>query len=190
MRVARIGLSAPRLVQLSAQTLAQMPALVLALALTGCGIGGTDDLEAFTEEVRARPPVPLEPLPEIPPVDTFVYEPDGRRDPFVMDDRSLQAATPQTAGGIAPDPLRSKEELEQYALDSLRMVGTLEQDETRWALITTPDGILHRVRVGNYLGQNNGQIIRIDPAQIELTEIVGDGTGHWQERQTSIALRQ
>ncbi|TVQ86653.1 MAG: pilus assembly protein PilP [Chromatiaceae bacterium] len=165
-------------------------ALALILGLAGCGAGGMDDLVVFTEEVKARPAQPLEPLPEIPTVETFVFDPGGRRDPFMMDDQSLQAATPQTAGDIAPDPLRSKEELEQYALDSLRMVGTLEQDDTRWALITTPDGILHRVLIGNYLGQNNGQIIRIDAAQIELIEIVSDGTGQWQKRQTSIALRQ
>jgi type IV pilus assembly protein PilP len=97
---------------------------------------------------------------------------------------------PNTSGGIAPDRLRRREELENYSLDSLKMVGTLEQNETRWALVVAPDGILHRVRVGNYLGKNNGQITLISPEIIQLTEIIGDGPGSWRERESSIALRQ
>ena len=149
-----------------------------------------DDLQSYVEKVKQRPPGPLEPLPEIPQIDTYVYEPGNRRDPFAMDDRTARAAMPGPGDGIAPDPLRSKEELEQFSLDSLRMVGTLEQHETRWGLVMTPDGILHRVRVGNYLGQNNGQITRISPEGIQLTEIVGDGPGSWRERESSIALKQ
>jgi len=158
--------------------------------LAGCGGARLDDLNAYIEDVKERPPGPLEPLPEIPQVDTFVYDPGNRRDPFAMDDRTAQAAMPRDSGGIAPDPLRRKEELEQFSLDSLRMVGTLEQSGTRWGLIVTPDGILHRVRVGNYLGRNNGQITRISPEGIQLTEIISDGPGSWRERESSIALKR
>jgi len=165
--------------------------IVLAtLALTACGDADMDQLQQYTDKVKARPPGPLEPLPEIQQVDTFVYEPGNRRDPFVMDQRSAEAAAPGGAGGLAPDPLRRKEELEQYSLDTLRMVGTLEQNDTRWGLVTAPDGILHRVRVGNYMGQNNGQITRISPNEIQLTEIISDGQGDWRERESSIALNQ
>jgi len=165
-------------------------AAMAALLLTGCGDANLDELTAYAQKVKARPPGPLEPLPEIEPVDTFVYEPGNRRDPFVMDDRSAQAAAPRGDDGPKPDELRRKEELEQYSLDSLRMVGTLEQNETIWGLVTAPDGILHRVRVGNYLGQNDGQITRISPTEIQLTELVGDGTGSWRERESSLALAQ
>jgi type IV pilus assembly protein PilP len=168
--------------------LGTVPLLILLSA--ACGRSGIDELGEYVEQVKQRPPGPLEPLPDIPPVDTFLYEPGERRDPFVMDDRTAQAVIPNTSGGIAPDPLRRREELEQYSLDSLKMVGTLEQNETRWALVVTPDGILHRVRVGNYLGKNNGQITLISPESIQLTEIIGDGPGTWRERESSIALRQ
>ncbi len=165
-------------------------ALLIAMLLGGCGGSDMDELQSYVDKVKQRPPGPLEPLPEIPQIDTYVYEPASRRDPFAMDDRTARAAMPRPSDGIAPDPLRRKEELEQFSLDSLRMVGTLEQHETRWGLVVTPDGILHRVRVGNYLGQNNGQITRISPEGIQLTEIVGDGPGSWRERESSIALKQ
>ncbi len=166
------------------------PALLAALLLAACSGSNMEALQAYIEKVKQRPPAPLEPLPEIPQVDTYVYEPGNRRDPFAMDDRTARAVMPQRGDGIAPDPLRRKEELEQFSLDSLRMVGTLEQYETRWGLVLTPDGILHRVRVGNYLGQNNGQITRISPEGIQLTEIVGDGPGSWREVESAIALKQ
>jgi type IV pilus assembly protein PilP len=167
-----------------------LTALMTALLTSGCGGSGMDELNDYVEKVKQRSPGPLEPLPEIPQVDTYVYDPGNRRDPFAMDDRTAQAAMPRQSDGIAPDPLRRKEELEQFSLDSLRMVGTLEQNETRWGLVVTPDGILHRVRVGNYLGQQNGQITRISPEGIQLTEIVTDGPGVWRERESSIALKQ
>ncbi len=164
--------------------------LALGAALTGCGQADLDELRGYVEGVKARAPGALEPIPEVPLVDTFVYEPGNRRDPFVMDDRTARATMPQQTTGVAPDPLRRREELEQYALDSLRMVGTLERNDTRWALVTTPDGVLHPVRVGNYLGTNNGQITQISPEGIALTEIVGEGPGTWREREARLSLKQ
>ena len=174
----------------SAPSPAWLLALLMVMLLGGCGGSNMDELQSYVDQVKQRPPGPLEPLPEIPRIDTYVYEPGDRRDPFAMDDRTARAAMPRPSDGIAPDPLRTKEELENFSLDSLRMVGTLEQHETRWGLVVTPDGILHRVRVGNYLGQHNGQITRISPEGIQLTEIVGDGPGSWRERESSIALKQ
>jgi type IV pilus assembly protein PilP len=164
--------------------------LALGIALSGCGQAKLDELQNYIERVKARPPGPLEPIPEVPQVETFVYEPGDRRDPFVMDDRTAQATMPQQTNGVAPDPLRRREELEQYSLDSLRMVGTLEQYDTQWALIITPDGVLHRVRVGNYLGKNNGQITQITPEGVAVTEIVGEGPGTWREREARLSLKQ
>jgi type IV pilus assembly protein PilP len=124
-------------------------------------------------------------LPEIQPVDSFVFEPGGRRDPFVID---TQTAAAGKDNGLAPDPLRPKEELESYPLDSLRMVGTVQQQETRWALVQTREGLVFRVRVGNYLGMNNGQIVDITDEAIRLTEIVSEIPGDWRERSATLAL--
>jgi type IV pilus assembly protein PilP len=164
--------------------------LLVSLTLAACGSGKMADLEEYVAEVKARDPGPIEPLPEIEQIDTFVFEPGDRRDPFVLDTQTVELAAVDASGGIAPDPLRRKEELEQYSLDSLKMMGTLEQDGTIWGLVKTPEGTLHRVRSGNYLGQNNGQITRITEDAIELTEIVSDGAAEWRERPAAIALSQ
>lgn len=160
----------------------------LAGMLASCADPDLAQLETYADRIRAREPAPIEPIPEIPPVTTYLYEPDGRRDPFTMDDQSAEVAQ-QNPNGLAPDPARRKEPLEAYSLDALRMVGTLEQYQRRWALITTPDGRLHRVQAGNYLGRNNGQIVEIRPEQLELMELVEEKPGQWQQRQASMALK-
>jgi len=167
-----------------------LAALTAVLMLGGCGDRGRADLEAYVEKVKARDPGPIEPLPDIKQIDTFVYEPRDRRDPFVADTRGQEVAAAGPGSTLAPDPLRRKEELEGYALDSLRMVGTLEQNQTLWGLIRTGEGDLHRVRVGNYMGQNNGQITHIGEDAIELTEVVSDGPGAWREREATVQLSQ
>ena len=55
-------------------------------------------------------------------------------------------------------------------------------------LIRDPDGVIHRVHVGNYMGQNYGHITAIGEDHIDLVELVSNGTGGWMERQASIAL--
>ncbi len=160
------------------------------LMLAGCGEPNLEALQGYIDTVKARSPQPLEPIPALPQVYTFVYEPGDRRDPFLMDDRTAEATMPERGTGVAPDPRRRREELEQYALESLRMVGTLEQHDTLWALIVSPDGLLHRVRVGNYLGRQSGQITQINPERIALTEIIDAGPGRWRERESEISLLQ
>lgn len=165
-------------------------ASLVSLALAGCGSGNMTDLEEYVQQVNRREPAPIEALPEIKAIDTFVFEPADRRDPFVMAGQVSDTSPSVSTSGIAPNPLRRKEELERFALDALKMVGTLEQDDARWGLVRTADGTLYRVRVGNYVGTNNGQITRITDDGIELTEIVSDGTNEWRERQAAIALSQ
>lgn len=163
--------------------------LLLAL-LAGCAGDDLTDLQQYAEQIKAREPGQIEPLPEIQQIETFVYEANDRRSPFSPDDGTMEEDSTKPPSGIAPDPLRRKEELEQFSLDTIRMVGSMEQDESMWALVTTRDGTLFRVQAGNYLGKNHGQITRIAEDRIELTEIVPDGTSGWQERQASIALSE
>jgi len=170
------------------------------LGSVGCGDARLGELQTWLAEIKRLPPEPLDPPPQIKQIDNFLYDDTGRRDPFVMDERSAaESAEARATSGIAPDPLRSKEPLEQYPLDALRMVGTLQWDPNApdaakraevGGLVTTPDGILHRVRVGNYLGRNEGRITLIDEQGIQLTEIVQDGAGDWSERQATLPLTQ
>ena len=89
---------------------------------------------------------------------------------------------------MRPDAERSREFLEQFPLDTLRMVGTMQLGDTNYGLIQTSDGLIHRVVPGNYMGQNDGRISTVTESDIELVEIISDGIGGYLERQAAIAL--
>ena len=160
--------------------------LLLATALaSGCG-RDMADLDAYVAEVKARPGGRIEPLPEIRTFESFAYEPGGARSPFV-------ASMPDDAGGgfpggVRPDQTRKREFLESFPLDTLGMVGTLNLGGTLYGLVQTSDKLIHRVTVGNYLGQNDGRIVAITDSDIQLIEIIPDGLGGYTEREASVSL--
>ncbi len=169
------------------RALAPLAVLGLAALLAGCG-GDGEDLRDYVETVKRQPAGDIPPLPQVKAYEPFEY-PGHRRDPF---DASVVARQllPQKkgGGGVHIDPNRPREYLERFPLDSLKMVGTLQQKGQLWALIRTPDGTVQRVGVGNYLGQNHGRIKRITETGVELVEIVPDGFGGYMERPARIAL--
>jgi len=55
-------------------------------------------------------------------------------------------------------------------------------------LVKDTDGVVHRVHMRNYLGQNNGKITAIAEDHIDLVELVPNGSGGWMERQATVAL--
>ena len=158
--------------------------------LLACASESTTDLELYVEEIKGRQKSTIEPLPEFEPYESFTYQATDLRDPFTEATFSQpRAATRQASGnGITPDFERSAEPLEEFPLDSLRMVGTLEQHDDTWALIKDTDGTIHRMQPGNYAGQNHGKIFRVTEYEVEITEIIPDGIGGWVERQASITI--
>ena len=158
-----------------------------AFALGAC-VGDMDDLDQYINTVKAKPGGRIDPLPEITPYEVFTYiaDAEGLRSPFVPD--SPQAAAGIAAGGTRPDPERSREFLEQFPLDTLRMVGTLQLGETHFGLVQTSDGLIHRVVPGNYMGQNDGRIVVVSESEIELVEIISDGIGGYLEREAAVGL--
>jgi type IV pilus assembly protein PilP len=157
----------------------------LALAVSACG-GNSSELQAYIDEVKARPGGRIEPLPEIQPAPSFVYEAGVRRSPFMPD---VPERGPVGPGSIAgPDPNRPREFLEQFPLDTLRMVGTLSGRSGTFGLVQTSDGLVHRVTVGNHMGQNYGRIATITDAEIQLVEIISDGLGGYIERPAAVGL--
>ena len=141
----------------------------------------------ISNNVKAKPGGRIEPLPEITPYEMFEYVADeqGVRSPFVPD-------TPQSGssagGGTRPDLDRIREFLEDFPLDTLSMVGTLNIGETLYGLVQTSDGLIHRVVPGNYLGQNDGRITDISESEITLVEIISDGIGGYIERDAAVGL--
>ncbi len=166
----------------------------LSIALVGCD-RGQRELERWVEEVRNRPAEPIEPIPPIRTPETFVYAAHDERDPF-RDIRRGRAERPaddlaldDPTDGPQPDFDRRQEYLEEFPLDTLSMKGTITLEGVAFALIRDTEGVIHRVREGNYLGQNHGEVTRVSEERVILTELVPDGMG-WRERSAEIALAE
>ena len=163
--------------------LAVVVSLALAGLLGGCG-GDMDDLLAYIDEVKSRPGGRIEPLPQIKPYQTFSYTAEALRSPFLPDKGPRRAV----ASGPRPIVDRPKQFLEQFPLDTLRMVGALEIEGKTYALVQTPDGLVNRVLPGNYVGQNDGRIVAITESEIRVEELVPDGMGGFFKRSAAISL--
>lgn len=173
-------------------------AAAVALTLSGCGAlfsGGTDELEAYAQEVLQRPGQALEPLPDFRQPQVYLYQSGSAqaKDPFVLFYQSRELDTPSAAQQLTPEQEREivhrvKEDLEEHELDALRMVGSLSFRNVLWGLVKDPDNVIHWVKVGNYMGRNIGKILRITEELIELRELVQDSRGLWEERSASLGL--
>ncbi len=161
--------------------------ILLSGLLTGCGGGDFGDLQSFMDEVNARPKAAIKRLPPFTQVEPFAYEASGYRSPF--EPPVLVKPGPRPTGPqVKPNPNRVKQYLEQYTIASLSMVGTLSQGPSTYGLIQDGEGGVHRVQSGDYMGTDHGKIRSIDEAEIELIEIVPDGTGSWVERIRTVSL--
>ncbi|MDD5266148.1 MAG: pilus assembly protein PilP [Methylococcales bacterium] len=167
--------------------------IVFLTCLSGCGNDDFSDLNHYIAKIKAAPKGKIKPLPEVKDIEAFIFNPNGLRDPFKpIAQPEQQNAVPELSpgGGIKPDSIRRKEEMEAFALETMKMVGTVNMRSTLWGLVKTGDGTVHRVKVGNYMGKNYGKIISISVDKIELMEIVPDKPGRWREQKTSLALTE
>ncbi|MBI3571476.1 MAG: pilus assembly protein PilP [Gammaproteobacteria bacterium] len=166
-----------------------IPLLMVSLCcvtLSGCSSDGLEDLREFIKSAYADKKPRVEPLPEIKTQETFIYNAASLVDPFAS--FNLMPQGQKSASGPRPDPNRRKEPLEDYPLDSLKMVGTLMRGKQAWAVIQAPDGTVHRAQVGDHLGQNSGMINKITEEKIDLIELIQGTMGDWVEREANLAL--
>lgn len=166
--------------------------LILAalFGLAGCS-GGSDfsDLQAYMDEVRARPKGAIEPLPKFQPYEAFTYSAAALRAPFQPPIKVDVTSRQKGSKDVKPDESRVRQFLEGFNIETFEMVGTLGNDGAVFGLVKGAGGV-HRVKIGDYLGRNHGRVMVIDEAKIDVVEIVPDGEGGWLERPRSLTLKE
>lgn len=161
--------------------------LLLALLLAACGGEEFQDLRDFVKNSGAGLRGKVDAPPEIKPYEPFNYDNSiGIPDPFKP--RKPEAQSGSHPGLNQPDLARHREALEEFSLENLKMVGFLYQGKSSHAIIRSPDGKVHRIKVGNYLGQNFGRIIEMTDTEIKIKESIRDSAGDWSERMSSLQL--
>ncbi|WP_448106042.1 pilus assembly protein PilP [Pseudomonas azerbaijanoccidentalis] len=163
---------------------------VLLVVLTGCN-GGDDvsDLDAYMNEMRLRAPGKIEPTPTFRSYPTFTYSAANLRSPFSRQVRIDLAGQRHGSRNVKPDPNRVKQYLEGFNIEQFEMVGTISNASGSFALLRGAGGV-HRLKVGDYLGRNDGRIVAINASQVDVVEIVPDGEGAWLERPRTLPLKE
>jgi len=168
------------------RSLRTLSLVTICVVITACS-QQYDDLKEWIKLQDNDPSLrnKVDPLPDVQTYEPFTYNAAELPDPFTP--RKIEPAkTPGT--GLQPDLTRRKEALEGFPLEGLSMVGTIEQNKIRYALVKGSDGSLHKVKAGNYLGQNFGVILAVNESSVKIKEIIQDGIGGWVERESTLQL--
>ena len=162
--------------------------------LVACAGSGDEELQTWMAEQRSMARPKITPLEEPKKFLPQPYTQRGTIDPFDPQKltRALKRDSTQTAANatlISPELTRRKEPLEAYPLDTMAMVGSLQKAGQPVALVRV-DRLLYQVKVGNYLGQNYGRVMKVTETEVVLREIVQDATGDWIERPATLQLQE
>jgi type IV pilus assembly protein PilP len=160
-------------------------------SLVGCinEANNIGDLKEYTAQIMAKPRGRVEPIPEFKPYESFSYSASAIRSPFRLAVVEEELSSGANGYNIRPDTDRPKEYLEQFNIEQLGMVGTLQKpDGELWALVKDGTGGVVRVKEGEYMGRNHGRVVTVLGGRINLIEIVPDGLGGWLERPRTLAL--
>ncbi|HWJ93887.1 MAG TPA: pilus assembly protein PilP [Telluria sp.] len=170
----------------------KLPAMMaLAALLSSCSDGDVREVRDWMEQVKQETRPSVKPL--APPKDfiPFAYEQRDAVDPFNPAKllAELARVADKSDNPNKPDASRPKELLENYPLDTMRMVGSMQQGGTVYALLQI-DKQVHRVKSGQRIGQNFGLVTRVSENAVDIREVVQDAGGDWVARMSKLELQE
>lgn len=160
-------------------------ALFLALVAGGCGkeeppppvVKKTVPKEAAKGSEAPQPAAVAEGKPS----PAAVYDPAGKRDPFLTFLRVEKREDRPDLAALPP--------LQRYELGELRFVGVIwGSDQTR-ALVEDSEGKGYTVMIGTNIGREGGVVTKITNEEIFVREQFRDYTGAKVERENSLKLQ-
>lgn len=160
---------------------------VIAL-LSGCGQERYDDLKKWMIVQEKTLPKIIDPLPTVKPFlpgsfTSLVTNP--ALDPFKAKKIVLNKEGPGVPG---KEDSRPKDPLEEYVLETLKMIGMMKQNNKTYALVATKEGLVYTLVVGNHLGQNFGKITKIEENKLTIRELIQNSEGVWEEKENILEL--
>lgn len=164
--------------------------LIFLIFLSGCSkIDSTKDLKEKIEKTKNTVVGQVEPLPKFKEADNYTYQNISVRSPFDLTMIEKKKATEKVFTDVKPEENREKGELEFIDIDKFRMVGTIKKGtDSLEAIVDAGTGDYKIISIGNYIGKNNGRVLKITSDSIELVEIIPNGMYRWLERPMSIKL--
>jgi type IV pilus assembly protein PilP len=165
--------------------------LLAACALAGCGDSDVKEVKSWMAQVKKDTKVSVAPLSEPKNFIPYGYTEKDEIDPFNANKllaELAKAAANSTSNKYKPDMDRRKEQLENFPLDTMRMVGLMQKAGVAYALIQI-DRLVYQVHAGQRLGQNYGIITSVSEDAVNIKENVQDAGGDWIERMSKLELQ-
>jgi len=164
---------------------------LLAMSVIVAGCSQDAEVREWMEKTKRETKVFVPKISEPKSFAPFSYGRKDSVDPFnpVKLSAAIAKLRAQSGKGIRPDLERRREPLEQYPLDTVKMVGMLQKPGMTYAILQI-DKAIFQAKVGNYVGQNFGMITNITESGVDIKEIVQDAAGEWVERKTRLELQE
>lgn len=117
------------------------------------------------------------------------YEAKSQLDPFIP---LIQEKPPAAETEVRkPDkPRRMLTPLEKMTLSQLKLVAVVIGENKKIAMVEEATGKGYEVRIGTYMGKNQGQVVDIQPDHIVVKELVADFKGIVTERLQELKLQK
>lgn len=165
--------------------------MAVPLLLAGCGDSDVRDVRDWMAQVQKDTRPSIKPLAE--PKDFIPYAYNGKDSVEPFSPNKLLAELARAAEGTnnpnRPDMNRPRELLENYPLDTMKMVGSMQKGGVVYALVQI-DKSVYQVKSGMRLGQNFGLATRVNENAIDIREVVQDAGGDWVERKSRLELQE
>ena len=163
----------------------------LAALLAGCGEGDVREVRDWMEQVKKDTRPSVKPLAEPKEFLPFAYQQREAEDPFHPNKllAELARVADTSDNPNKPDTSRPRELLENYPLDTMRMVGSLQRGGAVYGLLQI-DKQVYQVKSGQRIGQNFGTVTRVSENAVDIREVVQDAGGDWVARMTKLELQE
>ena len=157
--------------------------ILLSIVAAGCKEKAAPGKQSVAQKPAAGSAAPATVQKEEPKVEKeiYVYDPKGRRDPFMS---LAQVSKPKTARKLGASPI------ENYDVDEIKVIAIAWDSRQYYALITLPDNKSYTIRKGMTLGLYNGKVVEITRDSIIIKEQVKDYRGQTKIKDTILKLRK
>ncbi len=158
--------------------------ILFSIISLGCKDKAAPDKASVTQKPAATgSSAPATVQSELPKVEKeiYVYDPKGRRDPFLSLVQVTQAK-PQRKKGASP--------VENFDIDEIKLIAIAWDNQQYYAMITLPDNKSYTIKKGMTLGPNDGKVIDITRDSMSVREQVKDYRGQIKSKDTILKLRK
>ncbi|MEN9473138.1 MAG: hypothetical protein RLZZ495_1227 [Pseudomonadota bacterium] len=166
------------------------------LVIMGCTTTSEDEIKKWMTDQRSNIKPKVTPIPPPKQFKPETYGNADKPDPFssqkltqALRNEVAQTNAQNNSALVEPELARRKEPLEAVPLDTMTLLGNITQAGRLVALIKV-DSLLYQIKLGAYLGQNYGKVIKITETEVTLREIVQDAAGTWVERMQTLTLQE